>query len=331
MKKRGKGIGLSFYGTGYGNGFPDVSNALVKLLDDGSIGLYVGGAEVGQGAKTVFVQIASETLGVSPNRISLEIEDTLFAPDSGTAAATRQTYNTGNAIKIACEDFKEKLKEVAKKELNLNSTAALKIGNGKVYLEILPEKAITFEEIAKKLEGKTLESKGTFAAQTIEMDHETGQGAPYWPYTFNACGVELEVDTLTGKIEILKAVLVQDVGKAINPRLIEGQMDGGFAMALGYALFEDLKLTKGIMKNRKFSKYLIPTAMDVVELEKIIVEEPETTAPFGAKGIGEPVMLPVAPAILNAVYDAIGVRITELPITPERLVKAIRDYEKGSR
>lgn len=327
MKKRGRGIGLSFYGTGYGNGFPDVSKAWVRLLKDGKIGVYVGGAEVGQGAKTVFVQIAAETLKVSYDSIVLVLEDTLFTPDSGTAAATRQTYNTGNAIKIACENFKDKLKEIAREKLKLNSTAGLKVERGEVYLEIFPQKRISLEKIADMVGEGTIEAEGNFVAQTVQMDPETGQGAPYWPYTFNACGVELEVDILTGKVDILKAVLVQDVGKAVNPHLVEGQMDGGYAMALGYALFEDLNLNEGVIRNRRFSKYLIPTAMDVTELTKIIVEDPESTAPYGAKGIGEPVMIPVTPAILNAIYDATGVRIKELPITPEKLIKAIRDYE----
>lgn len=328
MKKRGRGIGLSFYGTGYGNGFPDVSKAWVRLLKDGKIGVYVGGAEVGQGAKTVFVQIAAETLKVSYDSIVLVLEDTLFTPDSGTAAATRQTYNTGNAIKIACENFKDKLKEIAREKLKLNSTAGLKVERGEVYLEIFPQKRISLEKIADMVGEDTIEAEGNFVAQTVQMDPETGQGAPYWPYTFNACGVELEVDILTGKVDILKAVLVQDVGKAVNPHLVEGQMDGGYAMALGYALFEDLNLDEGVIRNRKFSKYLIPTAMDVTELTKIIVEDPESTAPYGAKGIGEPVMIPVTPAILNAIYDATGVRITELPITPENLAKAFSDFEK---
>lgn len=327
MKKRGRGIGLSFYGTGYGNGFPDVSKAWVRLLKDGKIGVYVGGAEVGQGAKTVFVQIAAETLKVSYDSIVLVLEDTLFTPDSGTAAATRQTYNTGNAIKIACENFKDKLKEIAREKLKLNSTAGLKVERGEVYLEIFPQKRISLEKIADMVGEGTIEAEGNFVAQTVQMDPETGQGAPYWPYTFNACGMELEVDILTGKVDILKAVLVQDVGKAVNPHLVEGQMDGGYAMALGYALFEDLNLNEGVIRNRRFSKYLIPTAMDVTELTKIIVEDPESTAPYGAKGIGEPVMIPVTPAILNAIYDATGVRIKELPITPEKLIKAIRDYE----
>ncbi|MBZ2175166.1 molybdopterin-dependent oxidoreductase [Schnuerera sp. xch1] len=329
MKRIGRGIGLSFYGTGYGNGFPDVSRAKVRLLKDGNVGIYVGGTEVGQGARTIFYQIGSETLKLSSDNISFITEDTSLMPDSGTAAASRQTYNTGNAIKIACENFMDRLREVAKRELKLNSTQGLKVNNGKIYLEFFPRKVISFKELAQKQKGNVIEAEGEFVAQTVEMDSETGQGAPYWPYTFNACGVELEVDVLTGKVEILKTRFAQDVGRAINPHLIEGQMDGGFAMALGYVLFEDLNINEGRIKNQKFSKYLIPTAMDMIDLENVIVEDPESTAPFGAKGVGEPVMIPIAPAILNAIYDAVGVRITELPATPEKLIEAIEDSKEG--
>ncbi len=323
MKKRGRGIGLSFYGTGYGNGFPDVSTCIVRLLDNGKVGLFVGGSEVGQGAKTIFKQLAAETIDISINDIILEMEDTSNTPDSGTAAASRQTYNTGNAIKIACENFVHEMKEVSKRELKLNTSLGLKVSCNKVYLENYPQKSITFKELAILNGEKSIEAKGRFTAQTVQMDDETGQGAPYWPYTFNASGVEVEVDTLTGKVDILKAVMAQDVGRAINPNMVEGQMDGGFAMALGFVLFEDLRLNEGKIENNKFSRYLIPTAMDLVDLNKIIVEEPESTAPYGAKGIGEPVTIPFGPALLNAIYDAIGVRITELPATPERIVAAI--------
>lgn len=328
MKKRGRGIGLSFYGTGYGNGFPDVSKAKVKLLKDGKVGIYVGGTEVGQGAKTVLSQIGSETLKLPLDKIIFISEDTSLMPDSGTAAASRQTYNTGNAIKIACENFKNRLREAAREQLKLNGIHGLAVEKGKIFLEFFPQKRISLKELSKIYGDDNIEAEGEFIAQTVEMDPETGQGAPYWPYTFNACGVELEVDTITGLVEIERAVFAQDVGRAINPQLVEGQMDGGFAMALGYVLFEDLKLEKGKIYNNKFSKYLIPTAMDMIQVENIIVEEPESTAPFGAKGIGEPVMIPVGPAILNAIYDAIGVRITELPVTPERLIKAIEEDRK---
>ncbi|NLX62493.1 MAG: xanthine dehydrogenase family protein molybdopterin-binding subunit [Tissierellia bacterium] len=328
MKKIGRGIGLSFYGTGYGNGFPDVSKARVRLLEGGKVGIYVGGTEVGQGAKTVLTQIGAETLKMPVEDIVFVHEDTVHMPDAGTAAASRQTYNTGNAIRVACENFRNKLKELAREHLALNSIYGLKVENGKIYLDFFPQKSLSFEELFEKSSKGDIEAEGEFVAQTVMMEEETGQGAPYWPYTFNACGVELEVDTLTGLVEIRKAVFAQDVGRAINPHLVEGQMDGGFAMALGYVLFEDLNLKEGKINNNKFSKYLIPTAMDTLEIEKIIVEDPESTAPYGAKGIGEPTMIPVGPAILNAIYDAIGVRITELPVTPERLVKAIQEHEK---
>jgi CO/xanthine dehydrogenase Mo-binding subunit len=327
MKKRGKGVAIAFYGTGYGDGFPDVSRAEVRLMDEGKVGIYVGGTEVGQGAKTIFVQIAAETLRISPEKIVLINEDTSETPDAGTAAASRQTYNTGNAIKKACENFIEILKEIAKKELRLNSTVGLIVKNGEVYLDIFPQKRISFEELSKRYRDNPISAKGEFVAQTVQMDPETGQGAPYWPYTFNACAVEVEVDTYTGEVTILKAKVAQDVGKAVNPKLIEGQIDGGFAMALGYVLMEDLNLVEGQIRNLNFSRYLIPTAPDMVDVEKIIIEDPHSTGPFGAKGIGEPVMIPVGPAILNAIYDAIGVRITELPATPERIIEALQRKE----
>ena len=323
MKKRGMGVGLSFYGTGYGNGFPDISRAIVRLLPEGKIGIYSGVTEVGQGAKTAMKQIGAEVLGITVDDIDLVHEDTSRMPDSGTAAATRQTYNTGNAIKIACENMEKELFERAKIELGLNSTVGLKTGDGEVFLSFFPEKRISFKELSEIYKDDIIEAEAEFTAQTTEMDPETGQGAPYWPYTFNACAVEVEVDINTGIVNILRSTFAQDAGRAVNPKLVEGQMDGGFAMSLGYALFEDLKLEDGFIKNNKFSKYLIPTAMDMIHIDNIIIEDPESTAPYGAKGIGEPVMIPMAPAILNAIYDAIGVRIKDLPVTPEKLMKAI--------
>ena len=330
MKKRGIGIGLSFYGTGYGNGFPDISRAIVRLLPEGKIGIYSGVTEVGQGAKTAMKQIGAEVLGISVDDIELVHEDTSKMPDSGTAAATRQTYNTGNAIKIACENMEKELFERARIELGLNSIVGLKLVNGEVVLSFFPEKRISYRELSEIYgEDNIIEAKGEFTAQTTEMDPETGQGAPYWPYTFNACAVELEVDINTGIVEILRSTFAQDAGRAVNPHLLQGQMDGGFAMSLGYALFEDLKLEEGQIKNNKFSKYLIPTAMDMVHIDNIIIEDPESTAPYGAKGIGEPVMIPMAPAILNAIYNATGVRIKDLPVTPEKLMKAIEEDRRN--
>lgn len=327
MKKRGKGIACVFYGTGYGNGFPDVSRAYAELQPDGKVAIYTGATEVGQGAKTALSQIPAEVLGLSVDNIIFINEDTSITPDAGTAAATRQTYNTGNAIKMAAEELKAELIKIAVKELELNGDIGLEMKDGKIYLKILPNKCITFAQIAA-MQPEPLRTFATFTAQTVQIDPETGQGAPYWPYTFSACAVEVEVDTETGQVEIIKAAHAQDVGRAINPKLIEGQMDGGFAMAMGYVIYEDIGLENGKIWNNKLSSYIIPTAMDMPEIQNIIVEDPESTAPYGAKGIGEPVMISVGPAILNAIYDAVGVRMTEIPVTPMKLLKAIKEKEQ---
>jgi len=325
MLKRGRGIALSWYGTGYGNGFPDYSVATVELAENGDILLRVGATEVGQGSKTIMPQVCAEVLGVHSDQVHMICEDTREFLDSGTAAASRQTYNTGNAVLKASESFKKALLEEARLYLKLNSTAGLEMEDQKIWLPIFPSRKTTFAELAAHLksEGRILAVTDSFTAQTIGMNPETGEGVPYWPYTFNAYGTEVEVDTETGRVQVLQAWCVQDVGRAINPDLVEGQIDGGFVMGLGYALYEDLGVKDGVIKNNKFAKYIIPTAMDIPTIHKYIVEDPENTAPYGAKGIGEPTMVPVAPAILNAIYDAIGVRIYELPATPDVVLKAI--------
>lgn len=333
MIKRGRGIATTWYGTGYGNGFPDVSVAEVELAADGRVILRVGAAEVGQGARTIMPQICAEAIGIDPEDMIILSESTEDCEDSGTAAATRQTYNTGNAVRLAGEAFKRELIREGVAIMNrsrddfskLNTTVNFDVQNHEIYLKHLPKLRISIKEVAAILqaEGRTLRVKESFTAQTVKMD-ENGYGAPYWPYTFNAYGVEVEVDTLTGRVQCTKAWCAQDVGRAINPELCEGQIDGGFVMGLGYALYEDLGVKEGKINNNRFSKYIIPTAMDVPIINKYLIEDPEHTAPYGAKGIGEPVMVPVAPAILNAIHNATGVWITTLPATPEKVLAALQ-------
>lgn len=328
MIKKGRGIAVSWYGTGYGNGFPDVSRATIELLEDGDICLRVGATEVGQGSKTIMPQVCAEVLQIDPIHVHILCEHTDDFLDSGTAAASRQTYNTGNAVKLATESFAKAMLEEARILMRLNSSAGLAMKDQMVYLPMLPSKQVSFKAIAQYLmeQKKTLLATESFTAQTVNVDPETGEGAPYWPYTFNAYGVEVEVDVSTGRVEVTKAWCAQDVGRAINPALVEGQIDGGFVMGLGYALYEDLGVKNGVIGNNKYAKYILPTSMDVPVINKYIVEDPEHTAPYGAKGIGEPVMVPVAPAILNAIADATGVRIYRLPATPDIVLKAIEEH-----
>ncbi|PKK40505.1 Xanthine dehydrogenase, molybdenum binding subunit [Clostridiaceae bacterium JG1575] len=334
--KKGRGIALAFYGTGYGNGFPDVSTAQVEWSKTGRFTLFVSAAECGQGSDTALRQILAEGLHCPLSSIDAVTSNTSVTTDSGTAAASRQTYNTGNAIRRAAHKMHSKLHQAAQKALELNSDIALVFDASGVHLSYDESKALSWQALAKAYyseapEEGLLRTKATFTAQTTSMDPATGQGNPYWPYTFGACGVEVSVDTSTGRVRVLDAISAQDVGRAINPALVEGQMDGGFAMGMGYALMEDLGLVQGRIKNNSFTGYIIPTAMDMPPLKKVILEDPEVTGPYGAKGIGEPVMTYVAPAILNAINDAVGIVIQKLPAAPHEVLAALQRKKEAAK
>lgn len=311
MKKRGTGYSAMFYGTGYGNGFPDESRASAEITKDGKITVFVGVADVGQGGISIMWQIAVETLGVSKELVNIKNNSTSLMKDSGTAAASRQTYNTGNAVIDACKMLKNNM------ELVLNDDGRLKINDSNL------------SKIYEMMKNKNIPTKvdGYFKATTSQVDLETGQGNPYWPYSFGAQRVTVEVDDETGKVDIIDVVALNDAGKIINPVLAEGQAQGGTAMGIGYAIMEEVELNNGNIKNKNFSDYIIPTSKDMPNIRSIFVEEDEETGPYGAKGFGEPAMIATAPAILNAIYDAIGVRIYDLPATCDKILLAIKNKD----
>lgn len=333
MKRRGIGIGCTFYGTGYGNGFPDISTAIVEIHDDGSVLVSIGAVDCGQGSTTVLAQIAAEELGIPVSMITITCADTGCTPDSGTTAATRQTYTSGNAIRLACQKAKRILLEWAAKELGTNTIEGLVIEDGKIMVKRHTQKSISFKEACGKARfaGNRLIGEASFTTHATQVSMENGQGAPYWPYAFGTQIAEVEVDTETGKVGVLRVIAAQDVGKAINPKSVEGQIEGGIGQGLGWSTLEEVKLDKGKITNPAFSSYLIPTVLDMPEIEAHIVEAQEPTGPFGAKGVGEPAMLSTAPAVLNAIYDAIGVRINDLPATPEKILAALQEKDKFDR
>ena len=325
-KKRGLGLAATYYGTGYGNGFPDISRAHAELSPEGGVVVYTGATEVGQGSKTVLSQIAAEALSLPLKLVDLVCEDTNKTPDSGTAAASRQTYNTGNSVRLACLELRDRILELSKDILQIPSSVGLSLVNGMVHTKGLDNMDLHLSKVYDYCKTNSLEmrTENVFTAHTTRLDSEKGQGAPYWPYTFASHLVDIEVDINTGKADVIRAVCAQDVGRAINPTLIEGQIEGGFAMGMGWAIYEDLGLNRGKIWNDNFSKYILPTSMDMPSIKSIIIEDPESTGPYGAKGIGEPVMLAAMPAILNAIYDASNVRITELPASPERILFGLK-------
>jgi len=326
MKKRGMGIGCMWYGIG-NTGLPNPAGATIDWLDDASVNLMVGCADIGQGSSTILAQIVAEELGISSTDVTVISADTLITPDGGATSASRQTYISGNAARLAAIDAKKIPLEEAgimlkQDPANLDFKAGVVWVNGQ-------KAGITVKDVlgSCRMKGKLTLGKGWFNPDTTGLDLQTGYGSPYATYAFATQVIEVEVDTETGQVEVLKIIAAHDVGRAINPMLVEGQIEGGVSMGVGYALMEEVITVRGQIINNNFSDYLIPTILDIPEVTSIIIEDAEPTGPFGAKGVGEPALIPTAAAIANAVYNAIGVRIYSLPITPEKVLHALAERD----
>ncbi len=318
MKLKGKGMACFFYGMG-NTGKPNPSSAFVELMQDGSANVLCGAADIGQGLNTVFCQIAAQELGISLKNINIITADTGVTPEAGVTSACRQTYISGKAVYLAAQDAKNKLLNEASRILSVGMEK-LFAENDHIYAVSYPDKKVSIQEVVTHCwhQGKIVTGSGNFNPPIIPLD-DLGQGAPYATYSYGTLVAEVEVDTETGEINVIKLTAAQDAGKAINPINIEGQIEGGISMGLGFFLSEELVLDKGLIVNPNFRDYLIPTALDMPEIDTIIVEAPEPTGPFGAKGVGEPSNVPVASAINNAIANATGKRAKELPCTAERM------------
>lgn len=330
LKKRGIGIGSMFYGIGYGFARQDIGAATVEICEDGSIIVRSGEVDYGQGSDTIFCQIVAEELGVDYAQIKLIAADTLTTPNAGPTSASRVTYVTGRAMIKASALVRGPMQEVAEKKLGMQD---LVFANGQVSSRSCPEKRISFAKLAKAthLAGKSVVATAWQDNTSKDVDPETGQGDAYSTYAWASQIAVVEVDTETGKVEVLRVVAAHDVGKAINPQNVEAQIEGGVATGLGYALEEEILIKDGIVQTTKLSEYMLPTTMDVPPIESHIVEVPTLEGPYGAKGVGEPALIPTAPAILNAIANAVGVRVTTLPANLENLHRLIRKQEKNNK
>jgi CO/xanthine dehydrogenase Mo-binding subunit len=292
--RRGVGVAAGFKNVGYSFGFPEHSWAGIELRGGSSIKevvLRVGGADVGQGAHTVMTQMAAEAVGVPFECVRLQASDTATSGSSGSASASRLTFMSGNAIRGAAE-----------------------IALAKWANEDRP-------------------AVGEFMyrpPKTTPYDPQTGRSEPNFAYGYVAQAVEVEVDIETGQIHVLRVVSVNDVGKAVNPQLVEGQVEGAVAQALGYAVMENLISKEGRILNPHLSTYLIPTVLDMpTEVKSVILEYADPIGPWGARGMAEMPMIPLAPAIAAAIHDATGVWLYQQPFTPDRVVKAFREQGVG--
>jgi len=315
-KKRGIGLGSMWYGIG-NTGVQNPSTAKIKMDLGGNVTLYTGCADIGQGSTTVLAQIAAEILGIQPQEIRLFVADTRCTTNAGATSASRQTYISGNAVKESAEKLRDVLLTEAVNKLKVPKSRLVFEG-GFVKESGNSDNRVEFSSLAQRAnrKGIPLKWQGYFDPETVPLDSETGQGVPYSTYAFAGQLVLLTVDTLTGEVSVDKIFAAHDVGKAIHPENVKGQICGGVAMGVGFALMEEF--TPGQTLSMK--DYHIPTFADVPEIIPIIVESDEPTGPFGAKGVGEPALIPTAPAILNALADALGQRIYDLPANLERVL-----------
>ncbi len=323
--RRGRGIACMLYSIGFTEK-PNPSAAVVKVNPDGSAVVLVGSADMGQGSDTVLSQIAAEELGVPFERVAIVSGDTKITPHCSGTVASRVTFATGNALLRAAAKAKKMLFKIAAQELSVNSEA-LKARDGWIYVKDTPEKRIsvgTAAFISYQRNGAPVVTTAFFNPKNTPLDPETGQGSPFPTYVSATQIAEVEVNLRTGLARVLRIIAAHDIGKAVNPQLVIGQITGGILMGLGQALMEEIILKEGHTENPDFTDYLIPTAIDAPEIDAILIEGNEPSGPFGAKGVGEAVNIATAPAILNAIYNATGVRIRELPATPERILLALK-------
>jgi CO/xanthine dehydrogenase Mo-binding subunit len=321
------GRGVAAYQQSYGRitWLHDTSEAWVGIEMDGTVVVRSGVTDIGAGQVSALGQIAAELLGVSLGEVKIYHSDSATTPLAGTTTATRALYMTGNAARLAAEAVRGRLTARAAQEFGV-AASAVDLAESRAFVIDAPDRSMELKDLIGicAAEGIHRSELAMFRAPfTGEIDPETGQGRVHPDYAFGAHAIEVAVDTETGEVTVLKSIGAHDVGQAINPAAVAGQIEGGAAQGQGYALSEDMIYQEGRLMTPSFSEYLIPTAMDMPEVRSIILESRSGLGPFGAKGIGEPALTPVAPAIANAVADAIGTRVFELPITPERVVAAI--------
>ncbi len=334
LKSRGLGLGSLIHVGGGARVYKSDGHGMIMKIDDfGQVQVLTGAVEIGQGSETVIAQVTAEVLGVRPEDVTVVHHDTDICPwDVGTHAS-RQCFISGNAAIQAAGKLKAEILDLAAKALKA-APKEIDIQNRTCFVVADPEnleRRIDLDKLLRRAhfasQGKMLMAE-TFYDPPNEMLDREFKGNISTTYAFGTTGVMVEVDEETGHVEILSYVAAHDVGRAINPMLLEGQVHGGAVMGVGYALSEEMKLVEGRVVNDNFLDYKMLTAMDRVPVEPVLIETEDEAGPFGAKGVGEPGCVPVAPALANAIYDAVGVRIRSLPITPEKVLRAIKE-KKG--
>jgi selenium-dependent xanthine dehydrogenase len=324
-KKRGWGVACAYKNVGLGGGVADSAGVEVELLDDGRAHVRAGAADVGQGIVMVLAQIVAEELGVEYHKIDVLVGDTDLTPDGGATTASRQSYISGNAARLAARRLRGVLSRAAGEELDV-SPDSLKFEAG--HITGPDGKAMPLEEGIRlaKAEGHSLVASEVYTPpKTVPLGEH---GDMHFAYGYATQAAEVEVDITSGHVKVLRVIAAHDVGSTVSPLGVEGQLEGGVVMGLGFALMEDFTMQEGVPQKTTLTRYRIPTARHMPELVPIMVEDPTADGPYGAKGVGEITSIPTAPAIANAIHDAVGVRVVSLPATPEKVLKGLEEMEK---
>lgn len=321
--RRGRGVASSLWGTG-----AFASAATVKLNEDGTLGVQFGSPEVGTGANTVLSQMVAEQLGVDFGDVHIEVADTDTAPYDLASGSSRITYTGGLSVVQAAQTVRQQICELAASELEVN-VEDLALSGGRVHVRGAKDVGLTLAQVSRRahqLPRGPIAATASLRPEAPEWDREGVKGHPLpskCAETFNTHLCEVEVDTRTGKVTVSRYIAAHDVGRAINPIGVEGQIQGGVIHGIGYALMEEMVLDQGRVVNPSFFEYRVPLAPEVPLVEAIIIEKPLADGPFGAKGVGETGGFPPGAAIANAVFDATGVRIRQAPLHPERVLSAL--------
>jgi len=322
---RARGIGLSFFfhGAGFTGSGEMIMKAMagVELLPNGHVRILTGSTEIGQGTNTIFPQIVAEELGLSLEEVEMEETNTAKVPDSGPTVASRTCMVVGRVIQQAAQDLREQLEEFVAAQLRQQP---IELRNQEFFAG--DQRVMSFAEAAQMY----AEQKGALqvfrryeSPPGHQWDDKHYVGDAYPVYGWGCDVVEVEVDTTTYEVFVKKVVAAADVGKAINPVLTKGQIEGGTLQALGYGMMEEVIMKNGKMANDRLTNYMLPTCMDAPDMDVILIEKPYPHGPFGAKGVGELPMDGAAPALAAAICNALDIEITELPFTPERILKAV--------
>jgi CO/xanthine dehydrogenase Mo-binding subunit len=324
--RRGIGYAAMFHVGGGARVYrSDGCGAILKLDDFGKLSLLTGATEIGQGSETVLAMIVAEELGVPIERVQVINSDTAIKPWDVGAHASRTTFVAGNAALGAARALRQKLLALAAGVME-EREEELELRGGRVQVKGHAERSLPYERVIRAAHfregGRTLVAEA-FYDPPNEMLSKDLRGNISATYGFAAQAVLIEVEEATGKVEVLKIASAHDVGRALNPAAAEGQIHGGIHMGLGYALTEELVIREGRVLNPQLMEYAILSARDMPDIVIRLIETVDEAGPFGAKGLGESGVIPVAAAVANAVKDAIGVRMTELPLTPERVFRAL--------